>query len=144
MPTLADRGDIEREESRFRAMEIAERYFCDREKEEIARQNGEMARLQAFLQIWTAKEAMLKATSLGLSLELSRVEVALTPLRVIVLQGESANPLGCCWHLVSFRPSADYWGTLAIPGLPSQIEWRQLALSSQVWNGRSNPQMTGM
>ncbi len=33
--------DIEKEDPRFHAMEIAERYFCDHEKTEIARQDGE-------------------------------------------------------------------------------------------------------
>jgi 4'-phosphopantetheinyl transferase len=120
--------DIEREEARFRAMEIAERHFCDREKEEIAHCDGETARLQAFLQIWTAKEALLKATSVGLSLELSSVEIGLNPLRVMALQDESGNAL-TRWHLIGFRPAANYWGSLATAEPPSQIEWRELVLS---------------
>ena len=63
--------DIEKKDPRFRAMEIAERFFCDGEKEQIAGLDAG-ARLEAFFQIWTAKEAVLKATGRGLALELKR------------------------------------------------------------------------
>ena len=115
--------DIEKEDPRFRPMEVAERYFSDREKKEIATQDDEATRLGAFLQIWTAKEAVLKATSFGLALELSQLEVGLTPLRVIALQDQS-RIVRVGWHLVAFRPAEDYWGTLAVAGVPSQLKYR--------------------
>jgi 4'-phosphopantetheinyl transferase len=121
--------DIEKEESRFRALDIAERFFCDREKREIARQSGEIARTRTFLQIWTAKEAVLKASSLGLALELSKVEIGLSPLRIIALADE-AQVHWATWHLFGFQPNQHYWGTLAVTRHSSQIHYRDFAVPS--------------
>jgi 4'-phosphopantetheinyl transferase len=120
--------DIEKEDLRIHPLEIAERYFCDREREEIAKADPG-ASLQVFFQLWTAKEAVLKATSLGLALELSKLEVGLAPLRLIALEDE-ANIHGASWHLVAFRPGEDYSGTLAVAGFPSQLEYRDFDLPS--------------
>ena len=120
--------DIEKEDLRLHPLEIAERYFCDREREEIAKADTS-ARLQVFFQLWTAKEAVLKATSLGLAIELSKLEVGLAPLRVIALEDE-AKIHGASWHLVGFRPGDDYSGTLAVAGVPSQLEYRDFDLPS--------------
>jgi 4'-phosphopantetheinyl transferase len=102
-------------------LEIAERYFCDREREQIAKADAS-ARRRVFFQLWTAKEAVLKATSLGLALELSKLEVGLTPLRVIALEDE-AKAHGASWHLVAFQPGEEYCGTLAVAGRPSRLEY---------------------
>ncbi len=120
--------DIEKEDLRLDPLEIAERYFCDGEREEIAKADTN-ARLQVFFQLWTAKEAVLKATALGLALELSKLEVGLAPLRLIALEDE-ANIHGVSWHLVAFRPGEDYSGTLAVAGVPSQLEYRDFDLPS--------------
>ena len=118
--------DIEKKDPRFQAMAIAERFFCDGEKEQIAGLDAG-ARLEAFFQIWTAKEAVLKATAHGLALELTKVEVALSPLRVVALEG--AEKIGNeNWHLIALQPAEEFCGTLAVPSLPSRIEWRELAL----------------
>ena len=113
--------DIEKEDRRLHPLEIAERYFCDREREEIAKADTS-ARHRVFFELWTAKEAVLKATSLGLALELSKLEVALTPLRVVTLEDE-AKAHGASWHLVGFRPGEDYCGALAVAGIPSRLEY---------------------
>ena len=118
--------DIEKKDPRFRAMEIAERFFCDGEKEQIAGLDAG-ARLEAFFQIWTAKEAVLKATGRGLALELTKVEVALSPLRVVALD-EAEKIHGEGWRLVALRPAEEYCGTLAVAALPWRIECRELAL----------------
>ncbi len=120
--------DIEKEDRQFGAMEIAERFFCDREKEEIARKAPD-ERAAAFFQIWTAKEAILKATSLGLALELSEVEIGLAPLRVVGLE-KGAQLHGTSWQLVAFRPGESYRGTLAGAALPSQLDYRDFLLTS--------------
>ena len=73
--------------------------------------------LQLSFQIWTAKEAILKATSLGLALELSEVEIGLAPLRVVALE-KAASAHGSDWQLAAFRPGESYRGTLAGAVLP--------------------------
>jgi len=120
--------DIEKKDPRFHAMEIAERYFCEREREEIANAEGE-ARLEAFFQLWTAKEAVLKATSLGLALELSKLEIGLRPLRILALENE-AKIHGASWHLATFSPGEGYSGALAVAEQPSLLEYRDFLLAS--------------
>ena len=98
------------------------RFFCEQEKAEIAGQDGE-ARLEAFFQLWTAKEAFLKATSLGLALELSKFEIGLRPLRMLALE-DAAKIHGGRWNLVAFRPRKDYSGAVAVAGQPLRLDYR--------------------
>jgi 4'-phosphopantetheinyl transferase len=128
--------DIEKKDPRFRAMEIAERFFCDSERKQIARLGGD-ARLEAFFQIWTAKEAVLKAAGRGLALELTKVEVALAPLRIVALD-EAERMHDASWRLVAVRPAEEYCGTLAVAAPPSRIDFRELLLPSQEWRQTTN------
>jgi 4'-phosphopantetheinyl transferase len=119
--------DIERENPEFPTRDIAGRYFCEREKNEIARadqRNG----LGTFFQLWTAKEAVTKATALGLSLELSKVEIGLDPLRVLALEAP-ATPAAADWRLYSFSPGENFRGTLAVTMEPLHLEYRSLSLA---------------
>jgi 4'-phosphopantetheinyl transferase len=113
--------DIERDDRRLHPLEIAERYFCEKEREEIARADAG-DRHGVFFQLWTAKEAVLKATSLGLALELSKLEIGLRPLRVAALE-EEAGIRCACWHLVAFQPGEAYTGTVAVARIPSRVEY---------------------
>jgi 4'-phosphopantetheinyl transferase len=76
---LADRArvgvDIEAMRPRPRALEIARRYFHPREAEVLAALPAG-ARDAAFLRLWCAKEAVLKAHGRGLAHGLDRFEVA--------------------------------------------------------------------
>ena len=118
--------DIEKEDPKFDAMDIAERFFCQRERDEIARKGKEEG-LRTFFQFWTAKEAVLKATSLGLSLELSKLEIGLTPLRILAME-DTGKIHGASWHLTAFSPSDGYSGALAVAAEPSRVEYRDLLL----------------
>jgi 4'-phosphopantetheinyl transferase len=120
--------DIEKEDPRLHSMEIAAQYFCERERDEIA-QKSEEDGLRAFFQFWTAKEAVLKATSLGLTLELSKLEIGLKPLRILALE-ESAKIRGANWHLTAFSPAEGYSGALAVAEQPSCLKYRDFALPS--------------
>jgi 4'-phosphopantetheinyl transferase len=111
--------DIEKEDPHFHAMDIADRFFCKRERDEIARKGKEDG-LRAFFQFWTAKEAVLKATSLGLSLELSKLEIGLAPLRILAIE-DAAKIHGANWHLTTFSPAAGYSGALAVGAEPSRL-----------------------
>src|SRR5262249_3045475 len=61
--------DIEGPRARISAIEIAERFFCPREIEWMKRSS------ERFLRLWTAKEAVIKAVGLGLSIPLTDVDV---------------------------------------------------------------------
>jgi 4'-phosphopantetheinyl transferase len=118
--------DIEKEEPRFHTTDIASRFFCERERDEIARCGGQ-AGVRAFFQFWTAKEAVLKATGLGLTLELSKLEIGLGPLRVLTLEDSGKNH-GVTWHLTAFSPAEGYSGALAVAAAPLRLEYRDFVL----------------
>jgi 4'-phosphopantetheinyl transferase len=113
--------DIEKEDPQFHAIDIAERFFCKRESDEIARKHNEGG-LRTFFQFWTAKEAVLKAIALGLSLELSKLEIGLTPLRIVAIE-DAGKINGASWHLTAFSPAEGYSGALAVAARPSRLEY---------------------
>jgi 4'-phosphopantetheinyl transferase len=114
--------DIEKEDPHFPVMEIAARFFCESEQRALAQLEGE-SRWRAFFQIWTAKEAVLKANSLGLSFEPSKVEVALSPLRLTRIE-ESEGADKSRWHLTALTLEAGYSGALAVTMEPSRMLFR--------------------
>lgn len=100
--------DIEHISPRLHARDIANRYFSERECAEMETgDDGEY--LRRFFRFWTAKEALMKATSLGFALELSKIEVGLDPLRVVSLDWDGPDD----WTLHRVEPAPDFAGTLA-------------------------------
>jgi len=71
-------------------------------------------RARRFMQLWTAKEALLKACGLGISDGLRQVRLAiatdgsLSPLALPAAAGDPAQ-----WHLVGFDPEPGYVATVA-------------------------------
>jgi 4'-phosphopantetheinyl transferase len=119
--------DIEQEEPKFPAREIAARYFCEREKNKITRADQKTG-LRTFFQLWTAKEAVTKATALGLSLELVKVEIGLDPLGVLAVEAPFDVP-AANWRLFPFCAAEGYVGTLALTSEPVHLEYRSLCLA---------------
>jgi phosphopantetheinyl transferase len=118
--------DIEKEDPRFHPIDIAQRFFCKREKDAIAEKGEEDGR-RAFFQFWTAKEAVLKAASLGLSSELSKLEIGLGPLRIVAWE-DCCSAHDTTWRLTAFSPADGYSGALAVGGEPSRLEYRTLEM----------------
>lgn len=100
--------DIEQISPRLHARDIARRYFSERECGEIET-DDEAAYLRGFFRLWTAKEALMKATALGFALELSKIEVGLDPLRVVSLDWNGPAD----WTLHRVDPEEGFAGTLA-------------------------------
>jgi 4'-phosphopantetheinyl transferase len=119
--------DIEKEDPHFPTREIAARYFCEGEKKQIA-QADDKADLAMFFQLWTAKEAVMKATALGLSLEPAKVEIGFDPLRVLALEAPP-SVADVDWRLLPFCPAEGYRGTLALTAEPLRLEYRSLCLT---------------
>jgi 4'-phosphopantetheinyl transferase len=94
---------------------IASRFFAAQESEIINNLVGEKQQ-QAFFQIWTAKEAYLKATGEGLAGSLAAVEISWSDERPICLLSLPDNPVAD-WFLHDFIPATDYVATLAVEGL---------------------------
>jgi 4'-phosphopantetheinyl transferase len=100
--------DLEKMRPMENAEQLAERFFCASEYA-LLTQAIPAERDKLFFQLWTAKEAYLKATGEGISGGLNQVEIALNPLRFINFHD---------WYLQSFSPSPDddqnYWAAIAI------------------------------
>ncbi len=75
--TRYDRIGIDLESKRLNSdvIQIAERFFTPKEVAYLASLTGER-QIPAFLQIWTAKEAYLKATGEGIANSLDQVEIS--------------------------------------------------------------------
>lgn len=108
--------DLERLRPRPRALELAHRYFAPGEAERLQRLVPERREL-AFLRLWCAKEAVLKAHGRGLAFGLHRLEFGPeddndgTALRLIASDPE----LGAAsdWSLHEWMPHPGYLAALA-------------------------------
>jgi 4'-phosphopantetheinyl transferase len=118
--------DIEKEDPRLHSIDIAQRFFCKRERDAIAEKGEEDGR-RAFFQIWTAKEAVLKAASLGLTSELSKLEIGLGPLRIVAWE-ECCSVQNTGLHLTGFSPAEGYSGALAVGGVPTRLDYQTLQM----------------
>lgn len=104
--------DLEHLRARPRAMEIARRYFSTAEAQALATLPA-TARDAAFLEIWTAKEAVLKALGRGLAFGLDRLSIASVAGQLILqrLEGDDAD----AWQLQRLAVDA---------GLVAAVAWR--------------------
>ena len=116
--------DLERLRPRPRALEIARRYFSHEETAALAALVPER-RDAAFLQLWTAKEAVLKATGRGLAFGLHRLGIADEEERLALrfLDGE----LPAQWQLHRLALDGAHVGSIAWRGGPRTIAVLTLA-----------------
>ena len=116
--------DLERLRPRPRALEIAERYFSHEETAALAAL-APARRDAAFLQLWTAKEAVLKATGRGLAFGLHRLGITDEDERLALrfLDGE----LPAHWQLHRLALDGDHVGSIAWRGAARTIQLRTLA-----------------
>ena len=109
--------DLERERPRPRALDLARRFFDPSEAQWLEAQADEATRAAAFVRLWCAKEAVLKAHGRGLAFGLHRLVFA---ERDGVLQLADTDPaLGAVgqWQLREFVPH---------PGYRAALAWRPL------------------
>ena len=112
--------DIEKIDPRFAATEISARFFTPQEHALI--EEREEGRTEIFLRFWTAKEAVMKATGLGLNLEPNAIAMALDPLRITSIRPDVTPD----WALHAFQPESGFAGTLAVRpsiGHCAYFEW---------------------
>ncbi len=97
-------GDIEN---------IASHFCSRREAVELMAQQREQRTL-AFLNLWTRKEAYLKATGGGLSDMIGQIEVSFLPGEPARLLAISGDPqAAACWTLAELTPAADFKAAVA-------------------------------
>jgi 4'-phosphopantetheinyl transferase len=108
--------DIERVRPFANALDLADRFFCPSEAAAL-RAHPEESRRDAFLHVWTRKEAFIKACGTGLAHGLERFEVSVPPdepARVLRIDGTEGPARG--WSLRALAPVPGYVGALAREG----------------------------
>ncbi|QNP39517.1 4'-phosphopantetheinyl transferase family protein [Lysobacter solisilvae (ex Woo and Kim 2022)] len=105
--------DCERMRPRPRALELARRYFTAPEQDWLAAFAPGEARDRAFLRLWCAKEAVLKAHGHGLSFGLEKLRFADTGAALTLVECAPGLGLATDWSLHEFAPAPDYVAALA-------------------------------
>lgn len=118
--------DLEWRRPRVRMASIAARFFHPEEADLLARYD-EGAKTQAFYQLWTAKEALLKGVGGGLTLPLNQCAFSLDRvplgLRCYALPALVASD----WQVYPLAVAGDYAAALAVAGKSDAIlgfRWR--------------------
>lgn len=104
--------DLEREHERPRALELARRFFHEREAAWLEAQER-AARSAAFLRLWTAKEAVLKAHGRGLAFGLHRLAFDERDGHLVLVEADPALGDPTQWHVREFVPHPGYRAALA-------------------------------
>lgn len=119
---LAPGIDIERLDERGNALRLAQRYFHPSETAALAGLPAE-ERSAAFLELWTAKEAVLKALGRGIAFGLHRLCVARgMPPRLLSLDGDDS----AAWQLHRLQVDDRHVAALAWRGDRRTIVTRAL------------------
>ncbi|NYZ63496.1 4'-phosphopantetheinyl transferase family protein [Luteimonas deserti] len=104
--------DVEWLRPRPQAMALARRFFTPGEAAALARMAPAAAEA-AFVRLWCAKEAVLKAHGHGLSFGLDRLEFTARDDAWMLSACDPALGLPDDWSLYAFSPRPDYLATLA-------------------------------
>lgn len=106
--------DIESIDRKLDRTGIAERFFSRAEADELASLSPEL-QPEAFCNLWTRKEAWLKATGAGISEGLNQVEFNCRPgepARLLRIKGDERE--AASWFIQSFRPPDGHVGAIAL------------------------------
>lgn len=116
--------DLEQRRERPRALEIARRYFSADEAAALA-SLPPAQRSAAFLELWTAKEAVLKALGRGLAFGLHRLSIANAGAQLSLrhFEGEDIH----AWQLQRVALDASLLAALAWRGAARQVHLHRLA-----------------
>ncbi|SPE61770.1 4'-phosphopantetheinyl transferase [Verrucomicrobia bacterium] len=115
--------DVERIRPLPDMLDLVARFFSKRESARFASLRTE-EQPAAFFNLWTRKEAWLKATGEGIVHSLNRVEVSFVPgepARLVSLPGQETN----AWALHNLAPAPGFAAALAIVANNGRLEcWR--------------------
>jgi 4'-phosphopantetheinyl transferase len=103
---------------------IAERFFSEREAGELFSLEDEHQR-HGFFNLWTRKEAWLKATGIGITEGLNKVEFNCRPgepARLLRINGQTEEAAN--WHINTFStPANEFIGSVAIKAKPGGFQF---------------------
>jgi 4'-phosphopantetheinyl transferase len=106
--------DVERIRADMELERIASRYFSQGEFSELMTVQSDQ-RIVAFFNLWTRKEAYIKAQGLGLSLPLESFDVSLTPDEPAILRATRPDPGEAArWTLHSMQVDPGYAAAVAV------------------------------
>ncbi|WP_399681236.1 4'-phosphopantetheinyl transferase family protein [Xenophilus sp.] len=105
--------DLERERPRPRALALARRYFTPEEAAWLQAQPDEAGVSRAFLRLWCAREAVLKAHGRGLAFGLQRLRFAERDGALVLAAADPALGDPGAWQLREFVPRPGYLAALA-------------------------------
>jgi 4'-phosphopantetheinyl transferase len=105
--------DCERVRARPRALDVAQRYFTAGEHDWLAAHDPGPARDRAFLRLWCAKEAVLKAHGHGLSFGLEKLRFAEAGGALALAACDAGLGVPADWALHEFAPAPGYLAALA-------------------------------
>jgi 4'-phosphopantetheinyl transferase len=104
---------------------LVARFFSPRENEAFQKV-AEKEKPPAFFNLWTRKEALLKATGEGITRSLSLVEVSFLPgepARLLAIAGDASK--AASWNLSELSPATGFTGALAIQARDMDVQcWR--------------------
>ena len=110
--------DLERLRPRPNARALARRFFHPREGDWLDALSGEEVDA-AFVRLWCAKEAVLKAHGHGLSFGLHRLRFAESESGLVLAECDPRLGQAEGWHLHEFMPVPDYLAAIAWHPLPA-------------------------
>lgn len=108
--------DLEHLRPRPRALELARRYFTAAESDWLAAHDAD-ARMPAFIRLWCAKEALLKAHGRGLAFGLHRLQFADRDGALALVDCDPALGAPGDWQLHEWSPR---------PGFHAALAWQAL------------------
>lgn len=117
--------DIEKIKDTDNFMPIAKRFFHPNEYQAIEKINDREQQLTYFFKLWTAKEAILKATGEGISGGLERFFINLDSSQATELKHSHLNTI----KLFSLQTPTSYVAHLAMMGVSRPIFYKNFSLS---------------
>lgn len=121
---IAPGVDVERRRPQPRALPLARRFFA-RDEAELLATLPEEARAEAFLELWTAKEAILKAHGRGIGYGLQRLHILTAPTQLQLLRFDDEDIQA--WQLRRLMIAPELIAALAWRGPARAIQLGRLA-----------------
>lgn len=114
--------DLERYDRRVAVDDLAKRFFAASEAQVISGLPA-ARRQETFLQLWTCKEAVLKAIGQGINFGLDRAEFSLDPRGAVGVLAQIASEAGMVadWIVCRMEPGPGLTGALAWRGGPRRV-----------------------
>ena len=113
--------DIEAIREQPDCLELAKRYFSEREYREMVALSPDERR-RAFFACWTRKEAFVKACGVGLSYPLTEFSVSVRADVAGTIEEISLEPNALSrWSLIDVHPGREYAGAVVCENPPCQL-----------------------